>query len=301
MTYIVRIPEPCHEDWNKMTVDEKGRFCNVCSKSVVDFTGKTDNEIHSILIEKSTEKVCGRFNKNQVERPIDTQYYPIHTGSGFRKAFLAAAFLVFGAFLFSCKDDSGRVLGEPEVQVMGAIPLQKEVVKLEEIKMDEALPLQTISIERNMIAGGLSYDYVPEIVVDSIPEVVIADTMNYPNPNYSMTGAVVYLREDVITDEENKKINEEIKNPVEQKQFNVFPNPSNGAFTVEYELRSASQIELAVYDMTGSLVKQIVKPMKQQSGIYQTPVNLTELPSGIYICKIIKDGKAESKQVVVTK
>lgn len=303
MTYIVRIPEPCHEDWNKMTVDEKGRFCNVCSKSVVDFTNKTDTEIHSILIEKSSEKVCGRFNKNQVERPIDTQYFPIYTSAGLRKVFLAAAFLVFGAFLFSCKDDSGKILGEPEVQVMGMVPYEEvKPIKLEEVKNDSVSPLQIISIESsNMIAGGLHYEYVPEAIPDTIPEITVVDTLDYLIPNNSMTGAVVYQKDDVVIDEETKKINEEIKTPVEQKQFNLFPNPSNGAFTIEYELRSQTLVELAVFDMTGSLVKQIVKPMKQQSGIYQMPINLTDLPSGIYVCTLSKDGKVETKQVVVTK
>jgi hypothetical protein len=302
MSYIVRIPEPCHEDWNKMTVDEKGRFCNVCSKSVVDFTSKTDTEIHSILIKKSAEKVCGRFNKNQVERPIETQYYPINTSSGFRKVFLAAAFLVFGTFLFSCKDDSGNFMGEPEVQVMGAVPHEEvKPLKLEEVKMDSVQESQIITLEQNMIAGGLSYDYVPQFVMDSVPEIVIADTMNYVTPNYNMTGSVVYVREDVIIDEDSKEINEEIKNQISQKQFNIFPNPSNGAFTIEYELRSQTAVEIAVFDMTGSLVKQIVKPMKQQSGIYQMPINLTELPSGIYICRIVKDGKEEHKELVIAK
>ena len=23
----ISIPEPCHEDWNKMVLNEKGRFC----------------------------------------------------------------------------------------------------------------------------------------------------------------------------------------------------------------------------------------------------------------------------------
>ena len=35
------IPEPCHENWNKMTPQEQGRHCAVCSKVVVDFTKKT--------------------------------------------------------------------------------------------------------------------------------------------------------------------------------------------------------------------------------------------------------------------
>lgn len=157
-------------------------------------------------------------------------------------------------------------------------------------------------MERNMIAGGLHYEYVPETIVDSIPEVAIVDSADYIVRDFSMLGGAVYYEQ--IVEDEIKSIdstNEKKANALEQKQFNIFPNPNNGAFTIEYELRSQTSVELAVYDMTGSLVKQIVKPMKQQSGIYQMPINLTELPSGIYICKLSKDGKVESKQVVVTK
>ena len=32
------IPNPCHEDWNKMTPEDKGRHCSVCDKVVIDFT-----------------------------------------------------------------------------------------------------------------------------------------------------------------------------------------------------------------------------------------------------------------------
>ena len=43
-TYL-HIPTPCHEDWNKMTQSEKGKFCNACSKQVVDFTLMSDQEV----------------------------------------------------------------------------------------------------------------------------------------------------------------------------------------------------------------------------------------------------------------
>lgn len=67
-SFTLSIPEPCHESWNEMTPQEKGRYCNVCAKTVVDFTRKTDREIGKIM--KSEGTICGRFKKTQLERPI---------------------------------------------------------------------------------------------------------------------------------------------------------------------------------------------------------------------------------------
>jgi hypothetical protein len=35
---ILKIDEPCNENWEMMSAVQKGRFCNVCSKDVIDFT-----------------------------------------------------------------------------------------------------------------------------------------------------------------------------------------------------------------------------------------------------------------------
>ncbi len=64
----VSIPEPCHEDWNKMTQKEKGRHCNVCEKTVVDFTNKTDEQIVKTF--ESNGKLCGHFKTNQLDREL---------------------------------------------------------------------------------------------------------------------------------------------------------------------------------------------------------------------------------------
>ncbi len=58
------IPKPCHEDWDKMTPSEKGRFCSSCSKEVVDFTAMNKVDIIDFLERKN--KVCGRFKKGQI-------------------------------------------------------------------------------------------------------------------------------------------------------------------------------------------------------------------------------------------
>jgi hypothetical protein len=64
----IRIPEPCQEDWQKMTQTEKGKFCGVCTKEVIDFTSKTDEDLVKILaVSKNT---CGRFKKTQLNREV---------------------------------------------------------------------------------------------------------------------------------------------------------------------------------------------------------------------------------------
>ncbi len=65
---VIQIPEPCHEDWAKMTATEKGKFCSVCTKEVFDFTSKTDEELVKILTEN--KNACGRLKKSQLNREV---------------------------------------------------------------------------------------------------------------------------------------------------------------------------------------------------------------------------------------
>lgn len=64
----ISIPEPCHEDWAKMTTTEKGKFCSVCTKEVFDFTSKTDEELVKIL--SNNKNACGRLKKSQLNREV---------------------------------------------------------------------------------------------------------------------------------------------------------------------------------------------------------------------------------------
>jgi hypothetical protein len=64
----ISIPKPCHEDWGAMTPEEKGRFCSVCSKTVIDFTKASDKEIIEHLNKDAT--ACGRFVSSQLNRDL---------------------------------------------------------------------------------------------------------------------------------------------------------------------------------------------------------------------------------------
>ncbi|WP_312391042.1 hypothetical protein [Chryseobacterium sp.] len=73
----ITIPKPCHENWNSMTTEEKGRFCAVCSKTVRDFTTASDEEIINTFSSSSEKNICGYFNESQLN--IDLQYSYINS------------------------------------------------------------------------------------------------------------------------------------------------------------------------------------------------------------------------------
>lgn len=90
-----------------MTENDRGRHCDVCAKTVVDFTKSSSQEI-LFHMRQSTGNVCGRFLPEQLEEPIPTPEDFIKQLHYFRIPFLrkiAAIFLFsFSAFMMSCKD-----------------------------------------------------------------------------------------------------------------------------------------------------------------------------------------------------
>jgi hypothetical protein len=64
--FKINIPKPCHEDWQKMMPTNKGAFCKSCSKEVIDFTNMNDAEVKHYLLNRTSEKLCGRFKQQQL-------------------------------------------------------------------------------------------------------------------------------------------------------------------------------------------------------------------------------------------
>lgn len=88
----ISIPTPCHENWDAMTPTEIGKFCSSCQKEVIDFSRMSDEEIRKIL-NSSKETPCGRFNQNQLERPL-VAILPVNRSLTWIK-YAASLFLAF--------------------------------------------------------------------------------------------------------------------------------------------------------------------------------------------------------------
>jgi hypothetical protein len=96
-SFKLKVAEPCHEDWQNMSPNAKGRHCQSCAKTVVDFSIMTDAEIVSFFKNKP-QNVCGRFAEKQLEKQ-----YSIVTPSQ-SMSYARAAALAAGLFVAGCQE-----------------------------------------------------------------------------------------------------------------------------------------------------------------------------------------------------
>jgi hypothetical protein len=104
--YILKIEDPCSEDWQTMDEEEISRFCNKCQKSVINFADMSDKEIYNYL-EKSDSKICGRFKNEQLNRPIiNPNYNPNYHEKSKYLPILAGMLLMTGNEIANATDST---------------------------------------------------------------------------------------------------------------------------------------------------------------------------------------------------
>ena len=103
------IPQPCTQDWDKMTSTEQGKHCNNCNKTVIDFSLYSDKELLEFF-SKFDNHICGRFNDYQLNRTLSI---PEHKRfSGIYKLFFGTALASWFGLIFT-----GEAKGSNPVQV----------------------------------------------------------------------------------------------------------------------------------------------------------------------------------------
>lgn len=77
----------------------------------------------------------------------------------------------------------------------------------------------------------------------------------------------------------------------------VNPNPTSGLATVRFNSATTDNISVAVTDMEGREVMSSDQPAFV--GTVEVPVDLTELPKGIYFVNITQNGQTHSQRIIV--
>lgn len=180
--YSIKIPEPCHEGWDTMSPNDKGRFCSACSKTVVDFTKMDTFQIQDFLLENKDQRICGHIKQTQLDSiNLRIPLTLIQQNHNVYKSFFFAVLIVMGTSLFSCsskngapqKIDSIEVIDTTKNEVIDVLslvlPTEKDSIidKKAACKTTNKTPQPPISRIKEIISTG---------------EVITVPTPSHPNP-----------------------------------------------------------------------------------------------------------------------
>ena len=92
----------------------------------------------------------------------------------------------------------------------------------------------------------------------------------------------------------------EVSVPDKMQLAQNYPNPFNPSTVISYQLAMNSRVELKVFDMAGREIAVLVNGFKS-AGAHQVTFDASELASGVYLYRIVADGKTLSRKMVLIK
>lgn len=88
--------------------------------------------------------------------------------------------------------------------------------------------------------------------------------------------------------------------PVAARLLQNYPNPFNPETNINYDLGTAAEVSLKVFDVLGREVASLVNA-KQAAGNYRVRFNAAGLSSGVYFYKLVTGSFAETKKMTIIK
>ncbi len=78
----------------------------------------------------------------------------------------------------------------------------------------------------------------------------------------------------------------------------IFPNPSNGKSTVQFNLQSPSNVDIYITNLEGKRVKEIVTNMYFEGGNYEYALDFSHLSSGVYMYHYVTSQEHQVSKLV---
>ena len=83
-------------------------------------------------------------------------------------------------------------------------------------------------------------------------------------------------------------------------ELNIFPNPSKGDATIEFNLFKDSKIEITLSNLHGAILAQESMELKAKLNRIQLKELYASLKAGVYFIKISQNGISTIKKVVIS-
>ena len=90
-------------------------------------------------------------------------------------------------------------------------------------------------------------------------------------------------------------------NEIDEREFTVYPNPSTGEFSVQYQLIDETSLKVVMLNCVGQEIKVLSAHENHASGNYQMDFSIAEFQSGIYFIRIESDKQNHIEKLILTK
>ncbi|MDG1333526.1 MAG: T9SS type A sorting domain-containing protein [Crocinitomicaceae bacterium] len=296
----ITIPEPCSEDWNKMSRTEKGAFCKKCAIDVYDFTGKSSNEIKEILALNIGNRVCGHIGKSQLEQlNYDFSIWQMNDKQSFQRAWVFTLFVVFGLTLFSCECDEEPIVGE--LQRTG-----QEI--LENTEIPDSLEIETVSDkvhdqptnnskEAELKTINRELDFVPmvngQVCIEEEPQALqlIEKVEDY---EVLIDGGMMTSYEfDEYIVNTTDHLDAVESTPEPSITALVYPNPASNQTTIQVNMPKRAKAEIELFALNGQKIRTIHSG-RIKKGESEYPIDISDLQTGMYLVVVYSDKMKET-------
>jgi hypothetical protein len=90
----------------------------------------------------------------------------------------------------------------------------------------------------------------------------------------------------------------DIGSPTDMMLQQNFPNPFNPATNIRYSIPTSAFVSLKIYDALGREVKTLIEEVRS-AGAHQTVFFPGDLPSGVYIYRLVAGGRVDAKKMIL--
>ena len=79
--------------------------------------------------------------------------------------------------------------------------------------------------------------------------------------------------------------------------FNLYPNPSNGNFNLQFDTVSSDKVKLQLFDITGRLVREL--NYANIAARFSESVSFENTSKGLYLLKITNGSKQTTRKLLI--
>ena len=133
-----------------------------------------------------------------------------------------------------------------------------------------------------------TYSYVDDTVIPGVTYTYVLADVDYANEETKYTDNAITVS---------------VANDLVETDFVVgaaYPNPFNPSVTINYQLSNINEVKAYVYDLNGTLMLELLNKTVP-AGDHSLTWHASDMPSGVYILKMLSGNVASSQKLVLMK